>query len=261
MGDIDDFIAYGQSFLNGHYFARYPLPMQGFFAILALLPRPVVYVLIIGLSILILVYLFKRQVFLWIGFMPILECLAAGNLDILALWLIKRASPVSLALLTLKPQLFIVALPILLKQRKLWKPFIFWCSILWGLPTLLYPGWIMEFVTGASDGRVEHGTSSSLWPVPLLAISLIVYLLSARQFNWAVITSALNPLWRAYDYTLLAGSSLWLIPISWVSVGLMWLFAAAWPMALVGVALLLPHDWYSRLKLPQFNLINKPKLI
>jgi hypothetical protein len=247
MGDIDDFISYGLQFLSGHYNPRYPLPMQGVFVFFALLPRPVVIALIIGLSLLALLNIFKRRALLWMLYAPILECLAAGNLDVIALWLLVRASdkertissPVSLALLTLKPQLFLFALPMLYRRRELWKPFAAWCVLLWGLPTLLYPQWIGEFIRGASDGRIEQGTSASLWPVPLLALALIVYMAVSRRWQWRVIASSLNPLLRAYDYTMLAGASLWLIPVSWLCVALMWQVGAAWPMALIGVSLLI----------------------
>lgn len=239
MGDLDDFIRFGESLISGTYIPRYPLPMQGIFVVLALLPRPVDIALIIGLSLFALLNIFKRRTPLWIMYAPILQCLATGNLDVLALWLMLRASPVSLALLTLKPQLFLFALPSLIQRREMWRPFIAWCALLWGLPTLLRPQWIGEFIGGASDGRIESGTSASLWPVPLLALMLIVYLIIARRFVWRVIASSLNPLLRAYDYTMLAGASLWLIPASWLCVWLMWQVCAAWPMALLGVVLLI----------------------
>jgi hypothetical protein len=253
MGDIDDFIRFGQALLNGHSIARYPLPMQGVFVFFTLLPRPVVIALIIGLSLLALLHIFKRRMVLWICFAPILQCLAAGNLDVIALWLLVRATPVSLALLTLKPQLFLFALPTLISNRKLWKPFTVWCALLWGVPTLLYPQWIGQFIGGASDGRVEHGTSASLWPVPLLAIALIIYMVIARRFEWRVIVSSLNPLLRAYDYTMLAGASVWIVPISWACVWLMWQVGAAWPMALIGVALLFARLQFHAVRMMKAN--------
>lgn len=238
--DLDDFIRFGESLLHGAYLPRYPLPMQGFFVVLALLPRPVDFALIVVLSILALLNIFKRRAPLWIAYAPILQGLVTGNLDVLALWLLVRASPVSLALLTLKPQLFLFALPVLIRRRELWRPFALWTMLLWGLPTLLYPQWIGQFIRGASDGRVEQGTSSSLWPVPLLALALIVFMLTVQRYPWRVIVSSLNPLLRAYDYTMIAGASLWLIPASWLCVWLMWQVYAAWPMALLGVVLLIP---------------------
>lgn len=237
MGDLDDFIRYGLSLLNGSYTPRYPLPTQGIFVGLALLPRPVDIALIVIGSLLALLHIFRRRAPLWAAYAPILQGLVTGNLDVLALWLMMRASPVSLALLTLKPQLFLFALPLLIQRREMWKPFALWCLLLWGLPTLLYPQWIGQFIGGASDGRIEHGTSSSLWPVPLLALALIVFMFITRRFDWRVIVSSLNPLLRSYDYTMLAGASLLLIPASWLCVWLMWQVSAAWPMALVSLVL------------------------
>lgn len=236
--DLIDLFKYGQLLLHGQYFPRYPLPAVGLFALLSLIPIQVAYIIIVLLSLVALVHLFRRRAVLWAMFAPIGQCLIQGQLDVLCLWLLLRASPVSLALLTLKPQLFIFALPILYKRRELWRPFALWCLVLWGVPTLMYPQWIGMWLTSANDGRL-NGTSSSLWPVPLLALALIIYMVIARRYDWRVIASSLNPLLRAYDYTMLAGASLWLIPLSWLCVALMWRVNAAWPMALVSLPLII----------------------
>lgn len=250
--DLIDLFKYGQMLLHGEYFPRYPLPAVGLFALLSLIPIQVAYILIVALSLLALVHLFKRRAVLWALYAPIGQCLIQGQVDVLCLWLLLRASPVSLALLTLKPQLFVFALPVLIKRRELWKPFALLTALLWGIPTLIYPQWIGLWLTGSNDGRL-NGTSSSLWPVPLLALALIVYMLITRRYDWRVIASSLNPLLRSYDYTMLAGASVWLVPLSWLCVTLMWHIGAAWPMALCGVALLVnlhvsnPHKITRRL--------------
>lgn len=235
--DLIDLFKYGQLLLQGQYFPRYPLPAVGLFALLSLIPIQLAFVLILCLSLVALVSLFKRRAVLWAMFAPITQCLIQGQVDVLCFWLMMHASPVSLALLTLKPQLFIFALPVLLKRREMWKPFIAWCLLLWGAPTLIYPQWIGQWLAGANDGRLQ-GTSASLWPVPLLALALIVFMLITRRYPWRVIVSSLNPLLRPYDYTMLAGQSLLLIPASWLCVWLMWRVYAAWPMALISIALL-----------------------
>ena len=239
--DLIDLFKYGQMLLHGEYFPRYPLPAVGLFALLSLIPIQVAYILIVALSLLALVNLFKRRAVWCALYAPIGQCLIQGQVDVLCLWMLLRASPVSLALLTLKPQLFLFALPVLLKRRELWKPFVLWTVLLWGVPTLIYPQWIGQWLAGSNDGRL-NGTSSSLWPVPMFALALIVYMVITRRYDWRVIASSLNPLLRAYDYTMLAGASLWLIPLSWLCVVLMWQIGAAWPMALVSLPLLVnPH--------------------
>lgn len=240
--DLIDLYKYGQLLLRGEYFPRYPLPSVGLFALLSLIPIQVAYIIIVALSLVALVHLFKRRAVLWAIFAPIGQCLIQGQIDVLCLWLMLRASPVSLALLTLKPQLFLFALPVLYQRRDLWKPFALWVALLWGVPTLVYPQWVGQWLAGANDGRLQ-GTSASLWPVPLLALALIIYMVIARRFDWRVIVSSLNPLLRAYDYTMLAGASVWIVPLSWLCVALMWQVGAAWPMALLGAALLIP-PWY-----------------
>jgi hypothetical protein len=237
FGDLDDFRLYGALFLAGTYFPRYPLPIYGWFVVLALLPRDLALAGLIALSLLALVVIFKRRAVLWLLYVPVLQTLALGNLDVLFLALLRHGSPVALALLTLKPQLFLFALPDLWRRREMWRPFALWCVLLWLPPTLLFPQWIGMFI-GGGDDRIVKGTSASLWPVPLLALALIVFMLVARRLRWEVIASALNPLLRAYDYTILAGRSIWLVPASWAAWLLMWQAGAAWPMALTALVLL-----------------------
>jgi len=83
----------------------------------------------------------------------------------------------------------------------------------------------------------------SLWPVPMaigvfLVIAIIVWL-NTRSVSWPSLATALNPAIRAYDYAILTGMGLWLIPLSWVGVAGMWLTGSAWPMAIVGVGVML----------------------
>jgi hypothetical protein len=74
--------------------------------------------------------------------------------------------------------------------------------------------------------------------VPVLAFALIAAMLILRRFDWRIIATSLNPMLRAYDYSMIAGSTLWLIPASWLCLALMWQVGAAWPMALIGISLL-----------------------
>lgn len=233
--DLLDFCLYGRMLLHGQYYARYPLPTLGAFALLGLLPDWLALIVLDSLSFLAFISVFKRRALLWLLYVPVIEVFAYGQVDLIAFWLLKHASPVSLALLTLKPQLFPFAIPTLIKNRNMWKPFAFWCGVLYIPITLIRPGWIGEWIRGVDDGRLAAGTSASLWPVPVLAIAFCILL--AIRFNWKALASALNPAFRTYDYVFLAGTNTWLIPLSWVT---LWLWKSvvgrAWPVALLGVA-------------------------
>ena len=251
FGDLQAFYDSGHALLGGQYVSLYPLPIVVLFALLSLLPMPLLLALVLGSSIVILVIMFKRRALLWLFFAPILQTFALGQLTIIWLWLLRRASAWSLALLTLKPQLAILALPLLIRRHALWKPFAMWMAVLYVPVTLIRPSWPIEWIAQINDGRL-NGTSSSLWPVPVLVLGLALFIvwtyrrrkhrgvtLGASGVNlWPSLATTLNPAIRAYDYAMLTGMSLWLIPLSWIGVAGMWLTGSAWPMAIVGVGVM-----------------------
>ena len=239
FGDFQAFIDSGYALLNGQYVSQYPLPAVVLFALLSLFSSPFLLVLLIGISIIILVAMLKRRALLWIFFAPVLQTFALGQLTIVWLWLMHHASAWSLALLTLKPQLAILALPVLIRRRELWKPFAAWIAVIYVPVTLIRPTWPIEWFWQINDGRL-NGTSSSLWPVPLLAFGILILLAFLRYdrtggMSWPSLATVFNPAIRAYDYAMLTGMSLWLIPLSWIGVAGMWATGSAWPMAIVGV--------------------------
>lgn len=241
-GDLQSFYDSGHALLSGQYVSFYPLPIVVLFALLSLLPMPLLLALLLASSVMILVAMFKRRALLWLFFAPILQTFALGQLTIIWLWLLRHASAWSLALLTLKPQLAILALPLLIHKRALWKPFAAWMVLLYVPVTLIRPSWPVEWIMQINDGRL-NGTSASLRSAPLLAIMFgILALLVYRRMggvSWPSLATVLNPAIHAYDYGILTGMSLWLIPLSWIGVAGMWLTGSAWPMAIVGVGVML----------------------
>jgi hypothetical protein len=199
------------------------------------MPLWIVGMLIIGLSLALLIALFRRRAMLWILYVPVLQTLYLGNLDIIGLWLLQHESAVSLALLTLKPQIAVFAIPSLVRRRDLWRPFAFWCATLYGPVTIARPSWVSEWLRQMDDGRLWAGTSASLWVVPALAVAFALAMLITRSWHWLAALSALNPTLRSYDYTMLAGAHWTIVPISWAASILSNLLQSGSPMALVGV--------------------------
>jgi len=207
----------GKDLWNGLYTGLYPLPANGLFALWALFPEWATLAALLITSLALFVAVFKRKALLWVFYVPVLQVLWMGQIDLLSLWLLAHFSPVSLALLTLKPQLFILAIPLLLKRKELWKPFVAWCAVLYVPITLVRPTWILEWIRQMNDGRLSS-VSDSFWQVPLLAIIVLVTLIVTRKISFNVLYWCFNPTLRWYDFSLLAGKSYWLIPASWIIV-------------------------------------------
>jgi hypothetical protein len=236
FSDLQSFIESGEAWQQGIYASLYPLPFVMAWSLLARLPFPILAAMIVGLSVVVLVTLFKRRALLWIGYVPILESLATGQLSLVWLWLLTRSTPLTLALLTLKPHLFPLAIPALIGKPEIRKPFAAWCIAIYLPAFIARPAWPAEWLSKVfGDGRVTGGTSASLWPVAWLVPIVAVGLWLVHRLNWRTICTSFNPAMRAYDYTMLAGSSAWLIPASWLALAGMWAASAAWPMAGLGI--------------------------
>lgn len=233
FSDLQAFVDMGAALWRGDYIGLYPLPAVGLFAIMALVPFEILIALMTLTSIGVLVAVTKYDAFAWLFFVPVLQVIAMGQLDLLALGLLTVASPVSFALLTLKPQLFVLALPALLARRDLWKKTAIWTVVLWLPSFIARPLWIFEWAAHmAADTR--GGDGASLWSAPIwfsvVAIFLMVF---TRRKGSAVML--LNPGMRPYDYAMICGASLWTIPASWLAAWAMWQVGAAWPFALLGL--------------------------
>lgn len=234
FSDYFEFLRIGRLLLEGRYGGLYPLPAVGFFALLSVLPVWLGLGLLTLGSLTILVALFKWRSLLWVLFIPILQVLTLGQVDILMLGLVFVGSPISLALLTLKPQLFVFAIPLLFKfTRKQFDEFMWWLVWLYVPITLVRPGWISEWLSN-DDGRLSYSTGSTIWAMPVLlaaACIIVVAHLSPTPLGWMFIA---NPLYRSYDLSLLVlRGSVLLVPISWLL--MMWSHnvGASWPFFLL----------------------------
>ena len=234
----DFFLLYqtGKDLWNSQYTGLYPLPASGFFALWTLLPPLVSLAIVFFGSLMLFVSIFKRKALLWVFFVPVWQVMWLGQVDLIAMWLLVHFSPVSLALLTLKPQLFPLAIPQLLQRKEMWKPFIAWCAVLYIPITSIRPTWIGEWMARINDGRL-HEMYGSLWQVPVLAVAILVTLLVTKKITFKVLYWCFNPTLKFYNFSLLAGKTYWLIPASWV---ILWMTQQSapnfyWTYALLGI--------------------------
>src|SRR5512139_2633452 len=239
FGDFDVLYRIGQEMLAGRYSQEslYPLPAAVLFAALALLPRDVALGLVLGTSIIVLIALFKWRAALWVMYLPVMNVLVMGQIDLICLGLLRIGTPLTLALLSLKPQLFPLALPVLIANRALWKRTALYIALLYGIPTLIAPGWIGQWLRQMDDGRLSALNGASFWSVPMIGFALLMVMALWRRIPIETIGTAFNPALRMYDYAMLAGRDWLLIPVSWLGLALATLFQAAWPMGLCGIVL------------------------
>jgi hypothetical protein len=218
--DLWVFFQQGVSLWQGQYNSFYPLPMVGFYALLSLMPFWFVALLICGLSLIVLVAVCRYRAVAWAFYPPFILGFVVGQPDMLFVGLYAIGSPVALALMTLKPQLLVFALPKLARfTRAEWKRFLFWVSVLYVPATLVMPSWPVLWMRAVlyGDARLSNSTSASFWAEPVLFLLLLplVLLLLRRSLNPHALVLSLNPALRDYDYSLLLGRSLWLIPAGW----------------------------------------------
>lgn len=227
----------GTALWHGQYMGIYPLPALGWFAIWSLIPRDIGQWIWCALSIMALVALFKRRALLWLFYFPIIETLVLSQTDILFLWLASIKRPVAWALMTLKPQLFLFALPALIADKAAWRPFVLWCAMLYLPVTIVHPTWIVEWLRMMDDGRLsDHSATTLIYAPVIITISALIILAVIHRLNYAVIISSFNPFLRQYDLTMIAGKvTAWAIPLSWFAYLLGHKLFSPWPIALLGL--------------------------
>lgn len=235
--DYAAFMDIGDALWRGQYTGLYPLPAVGLFALWSLIPRGLGLVLWSALSALALVAVLKRKALMWIFFMPILQVFALGQMDIWYLWLASLKRPIAWALMTLKPQLFLFALPALIADRAAWRPFMLWCAALYLPVTIIRPTWIVVWLHAMDDGRVIEHSSMTLLYAPVTAIfAMLMILALTKSLDYGRVIASFNPFLRQYDLTMLAGCvTAWAIPLSWLTYLMSNKLLLPWPVALLGL--------------------------
>jgi len=235
--DYDILIGYARDFSSGVWTSIYPPAMTAIAATWDRLTGDAGAWLLTILSIAALFQLFRLRAVLWLAFTPILFTLVTGQIDILALWLLRRKSIPGWIALSLKPHLLLFALPDMWrdKRRAAWA--MVGAGVLHAGSFAIWPdaarGWLAA-ITG--QGNLRAAESVSLWSVPALALIALLAFVAFRRFNFALAVTAFNPTLMVYDLALIAPVSLWIIPLSWPLFGALAIVEKGWPMAFIGIA-------------------------
>lgn len=233
---------------QGQYSGQYPYPLMVLLAPIGLAPVDAAAVVWLLLMFVALVLSLKRETFYWIFFVPLLQTLFLGQLDVF-LWLVYRSNrPALWALLSLKPQFLLPALPRIFASKRNLGEFLAAAAALHVPFLLIRPSWPVEwiqFLSGYGQNRLTRVPSStasasiilSAWIIPFAAAVITLFFL--RRKNLEHLLFAANPALLPYDYSLLTGSiSKVMIPLSWLALWAAWQVRAGWPYALVLLAVL-----------------------
>jgi hypothetical protein len=251
MTDFDIFFQAARTWASGgkpDWF--YPFPTLFLFLPFLAFPLSVAKALWFALSLAAVVAVFKRFSLLAVFYVPLLQCLFLGQLDVIFLPLValtacrersRMGGPVGLALLTLKPQLVWLYLPIWIwslvishlpalvvrrgsfaidegqrtnDQRQRTKDkgqiiiFLTVSGLLWGLPLLIWPDYLAHWQS--RDPSQAAFASPSLWGGGYLHLGvilvtgawLIIKVAQTPKEKWVAATAA-NPFLNIYNLVIL----------------------------------------------------------
>jgi hypothetical protein len=231
----------------GNYTGLYPFPLMVLLAPISRLPLDTAAVLWIAACLMILVLVLGRSSLYWMLFVPFLQGIFLGQIDPFFLPIYRSKRPAVWALLSLKPQLLLLALPKIFASRRNTVEFTA-AALGLHLPFLLLrPRWPLEWLDFIAhyQNRVAEITQSTVsgqivlswWVLPFAA--LLIGFVVWRRKNFEGATFLINPLLLPYDYTLLMGAvSKLIIPISWLALALAWKVQAGWPYILMMMGVL-----------------------
>lgn len=231
----------------GNYTGLYPFPLMVLLAPISRLPLDTAAIVWIAVCLITLVLVLRRNSLYWMLFVPFLQGIFLGQIDPFFLPIYRSKRPAVWALLSLKPQLLLLALPKIFASRRNAVEF---AAATLGLHIpflLLRPRWPLEWLDFIAhyQNRVAEITQSTVsgqivlswWVLPFAA--LLIGLVLWRRRNLEGATFLINPLLLPYDYTLLIGAvSKLIIPISWLALALAWKVQAGWPYVLMTLGVL-----------------------
>ena len=233
---------------QGIYVGQYPYPLMALLAPISLAPVDIAAAVCLGLAILALVIALKREALYWVFFVPVLQTLFLGQLDVF-FWLIYRSNrPAVWALLSLKPQFLLPTLPRIFASKRNLGEFLAALTVLHVPFLLIRPSWPIEwigFLAGYGQNRltrVPAPTASgailqSAWILPFAAAIFILVFLRRKNLEHALFLA--NPGLMPYDYSLLTGGvSKLVILLSWLALWAAWQARAGWPYSLMLLAVM-----------------------
>jgi hypothetical protein len=259
----------GQDLYNvAHFF--YPLPFAYILAGVATMPLPVAYWLWLAFNLGLLVYFFRRDFWQWLLFVPVLHLFSSGQVE-LVWWGMERGmgrhwrGALLGSLITLKPQTAVLLLPWhVVDWLRYDRPTLFrWIgltSLIWGVPLLWRPGWILEWLAATPPYRLLSASNSpgifslirllpALWPV-LAVAAVAIFLWGQWQSKEIARATALvsSPVGLFYSTMALLGCApAWLLtPLSLLATGLSLLTRTFIPFLTLPLAVVGWQVWRKR---------------
>jgi hypothetical protein len=248
--DFSIFWQAGQAVLNGQdpYSVEafyYPLPFASILALIALIPLATALIIWQISNFAMLVAAFRKKFWQWLFYLPVLHALSSGQ-NTLLWWFLASGlgrhwrGAIIGAFMTLKPQTaFLLLSWHLLDWLRHDRPIFFrWLALtllLWGLPFMIRPGWVGDWLNAQSGGSMIETAGSSpglfsllriapgLWPV-LIVIAIAVYIWGQFQSMPVARAAALlaSPLGLFYEAMAIMGiAPAWLlVPLSLIATAL-----------------------------------------
>lgn len=198
--------------MGNAYIGYYPYPFYLFFSPILLIPKEIAAYIWLAVSIIILVFALKRKAIAALFYYPLIFHMYYNQVTIFFWGLYLTDNPIAIGLMSLKPQLLILALPKLINWFKNdIQKFIKFCITVIGIyiPSLiLRPSWPMEFIKNQFLGNRTKEVSPSLWAVPVLLIIWIIILFIIRNWVtknnlWVPVLLSINPFTKFYDFIFL----------------------------------------------------------
>jgi hypothetical protein len=267
----NDFTLYfwsiGRAVLEGHdpytvFQNIYPPASCMVFSIFGLLPQQVSFILwvFVNLFIFFTMVIKKKEgvrSYAWLAYTPFLFVLISGQIDFFLFWLStfldrdKWYVPIFAALITLKPQIALIVLPVflldwLLHQRKLLIRWLVFSIILQGFPLLIDPGLYSRWWTLMFGRLGEYQTGSpglfslTVFGIPaiilgVIALAIFIYGLTQGKAFSIQANLLVLPFGLWYNSVFLMGISpwQWMVPVSWIATVLAVIVKGVYPFALI----------------------------
>jgi hypothetical protein len=250
-----------------HFF--YPLPFAYLISIFGLLPKWWSFGVWIGVNLLIVIIIFRKNFWHWIFYLPILHLISSGQVELLW-WVMERGvgrhwrGALLAAIMTLKPQAALILLPwhVLDWLRNDRKTLIRWAVItffIWATPLLWRPTWIVEWINETPPYTLNSASntpgvlgfirisSDPIFVIILAIIAAIIFIWGQFQTKEIARASAIlgSPLGLFYSTMALLGCAPpgLLVPVSLVAAALSLLTFSFVPFILLPIAVLVWHGW------------------